>query len=92
MCVAADYGNAGLLELLIQKGADVNVSNSALKVIPQKFSVLRGVAYKRRQQAVFQLYMNSKTCLERPHFFLDASWLLMTGGSTKLEMSVCPCT
>ena len=26
MCVAADYGNAALIELLIQKGADVNVS------------------------------------------------------------------
>lgn len=26
MCVAADYGNAALLQLLLQKGADVNVS------------------------------------------------------------------
>ena len=26
MCVAADYGNTSVIELLIQKGANVNVS------------------------------------------------------------------
>ena len=26
MCVAADYGNAAVIDMLIEKGADVNVS------------------------------------------------------------------
>ena len=36
MCVAADYGNAAVIDMLIEKGADVNVSK--INLFFDKFS------------------------------------------------------